>query len=252
MTTNHPAKCPTLENTLENGVEPASAPQPLTEDAMWQAVAACDPAFDGQFFYAVSTTGVYCRPSCRSKHPRREHVRYFLTGEAARAAGFRPCKRCRSDLAAYRPMLDMAARIRDMLQRDYTARLALADGLKGLGMSRRRMTELYKAVYGETPGAYLAALRLAEAKRRLTDTDEPLTDIAFAVGFDSLSGFYRFFQTYGGASPAAYRRLHGRQCAQIADKARGKATPYSSHLVATLYSNAVVRRCIATLYCNAL
>lgn len=184
-------------------------PAPLSEDAMWQAVSACDPAFDGLFFYAVSTTGVYCRPSCRSKHPRREHVRYFASGEAARAAGYRPCKRCRSDLPDYRPLRDMAQRIRALLDERYTARLTLADGLRGLGLSTRRTGELFKAVYGLTPGAYLDGLRLAEARRRLAETREPLADIAFAVGFDSVSGFYRFFAAQTGMSPAAWRKAHG-------------------------------------------
>lgn len=188
------------------GAPPA---QPLSEEAMWQAVTDCDPAFDGLFFYAVSTTGVYCRPSCRSKHPRREHVRYFATGQAARAAGYRPCKRCRSDLAEYQPLRDMAAKIRALLDERFTARLTLANGLKALGISQRRTGELFKAVYGQTPGEYLAARRLAEAKRRLAETRDPLTDIAFAVGFDGLSGFYRFFTAREGMSPAAWRRAHG-------------------------------------------
>ncbi len=201
----------TQPNETQAG-EPSA--QTLSEEVMWQAVTACDPAFDGQFFYAVSTTGVYCRPSCRSKHPRREHVRYFATGAAARAAGYRPCKRCRSDLAEYQPMRDMAAKIHALLDERFTARLTLANGLKELGLSKRRTGELFKTVYGQTPGEYLAARRLAEAKRRLAETREPLTDIAFAVGFDGLSGFYRFFALHEGMSPAAWRRAHGPKAPQ--------------------------------------
>ncbi len=182
---------------------------PPDEEAMWRAVSVCDAAFDGVFYYAVSTTGVFCRPSCKSKHPRREHVRYFGSAAEARAAGFRPCKRCRSDLTEYQPMTDMAGKIRALLDGGFTARAALADGLRGLGLSRRRMGELFKTVYGVSPGAYVAALRLVEARRRLTETREPLTDIAFAVGFESLGGFYRFFSEQEGISPAAYRRQNG-------------------------------------------
>ena len=67
----------------------------LTDDEMWEAVINCAPALDGQFFYAVKTVGVYCRPSCKSRTPLRKNVLYFETGEDARNAGFSPCKRCR-------------------------------------------------------------------------------------------------------------------------------------------------------------
>lgn len=106
-------------------------------------------------------------------------------------------------------MTDMAGKIRALLDGGFTARAALADGLRGLGLSKRRMGELFKTVYGLSPGAYVAALRLREARRRLTETREPLIDIAFAVGFESLGGFYRFFSEQERISPAAYRRQNG-------------------------------------------
>ncbi len=80
----------------------------MTQDEMWLAVSQNDASADGLFFYAVSSTGVFCRPSCKSRRPKRENVRYFKTAEQAMAAGFRPCKRCRSDLADYRPVRDIA------------------------------------------------------------------------------------------------------------------------------------------------
>ncbi|MCL6516648.1 Ada metal-binding domain-containing protein [Alicyclobacillus sp.] len=69
----------------------------MPED-LWHAIVNCDVAYDGRFYYGVVSTGVFCRPSCRSKTPKREHVRIFLTTGEARAAGFRPCKRCKPDL----------------------------------------------------------------------------------------------------------------------------------------------------------
>ena len=73
----------------------------MTEPEMWEAVQRSDASYDGLFFYAVKTTGIFCRPSCKSKPPKRENLCYFASGEEARAAGFRPCKRCRSDLLEY-------------------------------------------------------------------------------------------------------------------------------------------------------
>ena len=70
----------------------------MMREEMWKAVSENDPSYDGILFYAVKSTGIYCRPSCKSKIPKRENVCFFDTAEKARAAGFRPCKRCRSDL----------------------------------------------------------------------------------------------------------------------------------------------------------
>ena len=84
----------------------------MTEQEMWEAVQRSDASYDGLFFYAVKTTGIFCRPSCKSKPPKRENLCYFASGEEARAAGFRPCKRCRSDLLEYQPMREIAAEIR--------------------------------------------------------------------------------------------------------------------------------------------
>ena len=89
----------------------------MTEPEMWEAVQRSDASYDGLFFYAVKTTGIFCRPSCKSKPPKRENLCYFASGEEARAAGFRPCKRCRSDLLEYQPMREIAAEIKARLDK---------------------------------------------------------------------------------------------------------------------------------------
>lgn len=187
----------------------------LTPEEMWNAVTACDAAYDGLFFYGVGTTGIFCRPSCKSRRPRPENVRYFGSAAAARAAGYRPCKRCRSDLLEYSPMLELARKVRALLEQTYAEPRALAEELKPLGISARRAGELFRAAYGATPGEYVASLRLAQACRLLAETRDPLTDVALATGFAGLGGFYRFFRAREGVTPAAYRRLH-RQEAQPA------------------------------------
>ena len=84
----------------------------MTEDEMYEAVISNDGNYDGLFFYAVKSTGIFCRPSCKSKKPLRENVRFFKNAAEARAAGFRPCKRCRSDLLSYRPMEEIAGLVK--------------------------------------------------------------------------------------------------------------------------------------------
>lgn len=180
----------------------------MTPDAMWKAVCENDAAFDGVFFYAVESTGIFCRPSCKSKRPKRENVRFFSSAAQARAAGFRPCKRCRSDLAEYEPMRDVAEKARNLLETSFDNVAGRAARMRQLGLSRRRLAEVFLTVYGVTPSEYASGLRLKEAARLLTDTDDNIVDIAYAVGFGGLSSFYRFFKGRTGLSPAVYRKEH--------------------------------------------
>ncbi len=172
----------------------------MTEEEMWRAASESDASFDGAFFYAVRSTGVFCRPSCKSRPPNRENVLFFRTAGEARDAGFRPCKRCRPDLPDYRPVRDIAE----------ATKKALDEGrsLSSLGVSPRRLSAVFREAYGMTVSAYAGGLRLAEAKRRLAETDEKIVDVADALGFHALSAFYLFFKTGVGRTPAAYRREH--------------------------------------------
>lgn len=180
----------------------------MTQEEMWKAVSLNDAAYDGVFFYAVRSTGVYCRPSCKSKIPRRENVCFFNTAEEARDNGFRPCKRCRSDLLDYQPIKEIAQKARQLLDYSFCKRCELGRELQKLGVSQRRMAEIFKGEYGVTLSEYVANLRLSEAKRMLSDTDNEIVDVAYSIGFGSLSSFYRFFKSSMGVSPAVYRRDH--------------------------------------------
>ena len=178
----------------------------MTREEMWRAVAENDASCDGVFFYAVKSTNVFCRPSCRSKTPNPENVCYFDTAQQALAAGLRPCKRCRSDLADYQPLKEIAEQAKWRMDDSFREGRAPEEALPTLGLSSRRTAEVFKEMYGVTPRAYARALRLREAARRLTETDEAIADIAFNVGFEALSTFYRFFKRGAGLSPTAYRR----------------------------------------------
>ena len=170
----------------------------MTEQEMWEAVQRSDASYDGLFFYAVKTTGIFCRPSCRSKLPKRENLCYFASGAEARAAGFRPCKRCRSDLLEYRPMREIAAQIK--------SRLDQAASLDDVGLTPRRMTDIFKQEYGMTPKEYADSLRLHAAKEMLAATQDRVIDVAYQAGFSSLAAFNRFFKQQTGQTPTQYRK----------------------------------------------
>lgn len=177
---------------------------------MWKAVVQNDAAFDGQFFYAVNSTGIFCRPSCHSRVPSRGNVRYFATAQEARAAGFRPCKRCRSDLPAYHPDREAAEEIRQFIDGCWQYPDRLEAGWRTLGLSRHRAGELFRDAFGLTIGSYIEQRRFRFVIDRLAGTHQPVVDIACEAGFGSLSAFYRFFRKHAGQSPAVYRREHQR------------------------------------------
>lgn len=180
----------------------------MTQKEMWKAISENDASYDGIFFYAVKSTGIYCRPSCKSKIPRRENVCFFDTAEQAKDYGFRPCKRCRSDLLDYQPIKEIAEKAKRLLENSFHKRCELNKELHHLGISQRRMSEIFKDEYGVTLSEYVGNLRLAEAKQLLSDTNDEIIDIAYSVGFGGLSSFYRFFKSNTGLSPATYRKEH--------------------------------------------
>ncbi len=175
-------------------------------DEMHEAVINNDESYDTVFFYAVKSTGIYCRPSCKSKAPKAKNLEFFKTADEARAIGYRPCKRCRSDLLDYKPMREIAQKLKKLIDDMYNESKNLNTEMDKLGMSRKRMAEVFKEEYGVTPSKYVNDLRYEECKRLLKQTEMEVIDIAYSVGFSSLSAFYNFFKTRANMSPAAYRK----------------------------------------------
>ena len=181
----------------------------MTEQEMWKAVKENDASYDGVFFYAVKTTGIYCRPSCKSKLPRKENIYFFETSDEAIERGFNPCKRCRSDLIDYQPMKEIALEIKQKIEDSYYMQCELTQKFKEVGLTGRRLTDIFKDEYGMTPKAYADSLRLKEAKSLLINTEDKIIDIAYSIGFASLSAFYSFFKKEVGVTPSHYRRSRG-------------------------------------------
>lgn len=177
----------------------------LTKDEKWNAVVHCDNSYDGMFFYGVKTTGIFCRPSCKSKEPRRNNVEFFDKINEAYAYGLRPCKRCRPDLIEYRPMLDLLEKAKHSIETYFADRNKLVAELKALGISQNHFIYLFRQQYHMTPVEYINRLRVEKARQILLKTDTNIVTIALLCGFGSLSNFYEFFKRQVGLTPNQYR-----------------------------------------------
>jgi AraC family transcriptional regulator of adaptative response / DNA-3-methyladenine glycosylase II len=185
----------------------------LDPEHCYPALLARDARFDGQWFVGVTSTGVYCRPICRVRTPRRENCRFFPSATLAEAARFRPCLKCRPELApAARPWSTMdaaevlareAARWLDECAPEDASLPALA---AHLGVSERHVRRVFTTVHGVAPLQYLQTRRLLLAKQLLTDTRLPIAEVALAAGFASLRRFNAAFQEHYRLSPTALRK----------------------------------------------
>lgn len=176
------------------------------DKTMWQAVVARDSRYDGRFYYGVTTTGVFCRPSCKSRPPSRQNVRYFATPAAAGQAGFRPCKRCRPDLAGYDPGGDCVRAACAILDGEYASPAILGELPGRVGLSRCHLSRLFKARTGQTLQAYLLDVRIRKAGELLAAGTLTSTRVAFEVGFNTPARFFAAFRARTGLTPGAWRR----------------------------------------------
>ena len=178
----------------------------LTEAEMHQAVAACDSRFDGVFFYAVKTTGIVCRPSCRSKMPKLHNIVLFESLEAAVKQGYRFCKRCRPDLLSYNPDIDVLEKAYSVLKQEYTNPKVLAELPARLGISGSQVQRLFKKHTGRTAKTYLRKIRIDKATELLRSGSAGSLEAGLAAGFDTMSSFYEAFRRETGQTPGEYRR----------------------------------------------
>ena len=177
------------------------------DDDRWSAVSARDRSADGRFVYAVTTTGVFCRPSCPSRRPARAHVRFFDDGAAACAAGFRACRRCDPE-AALAPDARAVARAREWLDRHLHEPVTLAALAAGIGLSRFHVQRTFKRLTGLSPGEYVAARRQQLLRDALKGGDAVTTAI-YEAGYSSGSRVYEQASGRLGMTPGAYRRGGG-------------------------------------------
>ena len=176
---------------------------------LYARLLAGDPTNDGRFFTGVTTTGIYCLPSCRARKPKAENVRFFPSCETAREAGLRACKKCHPDDYARGadPVLETIETVVAELRADPARFPAATDLVRRTGYGSTRAFELFRQHFHATPAELIAAARLADAREKLLATDAPLADVAFASGYESLSAFHDAFRTRLGLTPAAFRAL---------------------------------------------
>lgn len=178
-----------------------------SDETMWRAVAASDPSYDGRFCYGVTTTGIFCRPSCKSRPPRRENTRYFPGPAAALAQGYRPCKRCRPD-ALLAPAQDTVLAARRLLDDGFADPGILAALPGRIGLSRFHLARLFRQHTGRSPQEYLQAVRITKARDLLAAGSLSATAVAFEVGFNTPARFYAAFRAATGSSPRAWRQAN--------------------------------------------
>src|SRR4051794_10896541 len=174
-------------------------------DMRWRLVSERERTADGAFVYAVTSTGIYCRPSCPSRRPRRDRVVFFDAADAARAAGFRACKRCKPDSAAAAdPWVEKIRRACVYLS-NVDGHPALATLARRLGGSPYHLQRNFKRLVGVTPREYAEACRLGKVKRQLRGGRD-VTGAIFEAGYASSSRFYERAVPKLGMAPSVYRR----------------------------------------------
>jgi AraC family transcriptional regulator of adaptative response / DNA-3-methyladenine glycosylase II len=190
--------------------------------AAYRALVARDARFDGRFFVGVTTTGIYCRPICRVRTPLERNCTFHASAAAAEAAGFRPCLKCRPELAPGFAMSEASATLAVAAARLIDAAVAGACPALGttralmpaiaarLGVGERQLRRLFETRFGVAPVAYAQTQRLLLARRFLTDTDWPVATVAFASGFASVRRMNALFAARYGFAPTRLRR-HARR-----------------------------------------
>jgi AraC family transcriptional regulator of adaptative response / DNA-3-methyladenine glycosylase II len=182
----------------------------LDGDTCWRALAARDPRFDGCFFVGVRTTGIVCRPICPARTPRREHCVFFERVAEAERDGFRPCLRCRPELAPGSGPVDAVPRLvaaaAARIEAGWLNEASVDDLAASLGVTSRHLRRAVTAELGVAPVELAQSCRMALAKRLLQDTALPIAEVAFASGFASLRRFNALFRARFGRPPTALRR----------------------------------------------
>lgn len=188
-------------------------------DSCYQALLSRDSRFDGRFFVGVSSTGIYCRPVCRVRTPRRENCSFYPSAAAAEAAGYRPCLRCCPEHAPGRAPIDSGSRLAHAAAALIEEHLHEGWGMEPLaarlGVSARHLRRIFVEEFGVAPAAYLASRRLLIARELLLGSGLPITEVALAAGFGSVRGFNQRFRACYRLAPGELRqrRAAGPQAA---------------------------------------
>ncbi|HET6587929.1 MAG TPA: Ada metal-binding domain-containing protein, partial [Oleiagrimonas sp.] len=197
-------------------MSPVIAPLELEPHVCEQARLTRDARFDGLFFTAVTSTGIFCRPVCPAPSPKAKHVRYYASAAAASAAGFRPCLRCLPERApgvsSWRMGSELVAGALRLIDDGLLDESSVAVLAERVGVGERHLRRLFADSLGVNPMQVAATRRLLFARKLLGETALPITDIALASGYGSVRRFNAAFQAAYGMAP---RELRRRRVAQV-------------------------------------
>jgi AraC family transcriptional regulator of adaptative response / DNA-3-methyladenine glycosylase II len=185
----------------------------LDPDTCYSALLTRDRRFDGWFYVGVSSTGVYCRPVCAVRTPLKRNCSFYPSAAAAEQAGYRPCLRCRPELAPGHGVLDLSGQLARaaaaLIDQGLTDPAGLSAVARRVGITSRHLRRIFEAEFGVSPVAYAQTQRLLLAKGLLTDTALPMAAVADAAGFGSVRRFNHLFRTRYGLTPLSLRRTGG-------------------------------------------
>ncbi len=186
----------------------------IDDDTCFRALAVRDPRFDGLFFVGVTTTGIYCRPVCTARSPGRDRCRFFASSAMAERNGFRPCLRCRPELAPGLAPVDSVIRVARAAASRIEAGALNGDGsleklARDLRLSSRQLRRAIRQEFGVSPIELAQTQRLLLAKQLLAESDLPIIEIAYASGFASVRRFNASFQSHYHLTPSRMRRAAG-------------------------------------------
>lgn len=229
---------------------------PLADNDCYLALKARDARFDGSFFTGVTSTGIYCRPVCSVKTPKRENCRFFHHAAQAENAGFRPCLRCRPELAPHSVVWSIqdasyilahqAARLLDEPEVWAGEAPSVEKLAARLGVSDRHVRRIFEAQFGVSPMQYLQTHRLHTAKQLLADTNLPITQIALISGFASVRRFNAAFVEHYKLNPTQLRRQGPARSGEVGEGATirlGYRPPYDVQAMLAFFS----KRCISAI-----
>jgi AraC family transcriptional regulator of adaptative response / DNA-3-methyladenine glycosylase II len=181
----------------------------LDHHACYEVLMSHDTRFDGRVFVGCTSTGIYCRPICRVRAPREENCLFFPSAAAAEKQGFRPCLKCRPELAPGLAPTDapsqLARRAALLIEEDCLVESSIEELAQSLGITSRHLRRIFEQEFGVTPVQYLQTRRLLLAKSLLTDTTLPITQVALTAGFKSVRRFNHLFQSRYRMTPGRFR-----------------------------------------------
>lgn len=177
----------------------------MSFDEMWDKIMECDRSYDGLFYTAVKTTKIFCRPSCRSRKPKKKNVVFYETILQCEEAGYRACKRCQPEIE-HCPQIDLIRQATAFLVNNHQKRILLQDVARHVGISTFYLERLFKEEMNETPREYLEKVRMDRAAFLLANTPKTNLEICYEAGFQSPSNFYKAFRERKGCSPTEFRK----------------------------------------------